>query len=119
MGQKKNSGRKLKDQPIIRIPSIKLSGTEINNLPEMAANTCIPSFEEPLEESPFAKENLRVDLLQRGEKYLIMVQGSEICVLSKRNSNRVTECLRLRVKYVGTIIKKKDKYYARFIRQTD
>jgi len=119
MGQKKNSGRKVKDQPIIKIPSIKISGNDIGHLPELIADTCIPSFEEPLLESPLVKENIRIDLSSRGENYLIMVQGSEIGMLSKRNSIRVSECLRLKVKYMGTIVKKKDKYYARFIRQTD
>ncbi|WP_127124435.1 hypothetical protein [Pseudoflavitalea rhizosphaerae] len=118
MGQNKNSGRKLRDQPIIKIPQTKII-SELGSLPEITAEKCPPSFEEPLEESPFVIEKVKV-FLELAETRIVMVAlGNQIGFLSKRNSDRVSQCLNLRIKYIGEIFKAKSRYYARFYRQTD
>ena len=118
MGSHPKQKRNPKDAPIIKVPIVVQSSSSFaKGLPELADEKCITSFEEFLEDSPLLKSGLAVDILQIGERFPILIQGSEIGLMSKRNTARIKECLQLKVRYIGEIIKKKDDYYARFTRQ--
>lgn len=120
MGSKTTtSGRKQKDNPIIKVPRSFESIAGANGLPEQASDNCPPSFQERIEESPIVQVGIKVSLNKTGDRYAIMIQGETIGVLSKRNCNKISECLNLNVRYSGKIVKIKDEYYARFFRETD
>jgi hypothetical protein len=121
MGSGRNSKRKNNDAPIIREP---LSFSSIINegrkgLPEIVSELCPTSFQERLENSPYLNEGINIFLLQKGARYSIMVHGTEIGFVSKRNSIKLFKCLEMGVRYSGKIVIHKGDYYARFFRETN
>jgi hypothetical protein len=121
MGSNKESKRKRTDAPIIKVP-ISFSSIMSNNskgLPEIVSELCPSSFQEKLELSPYLKEGIRVFIERKGTIYSIMIQGTEIGIISKRNSSKISKCLELGVQYSGKIIISKGEYYARFFRETN
>ncbi len=120
MGSNTKSKRKRIDAPIIRVPasfSSIISESSGNAKPEEASDKCPPSFQEKLEESPLLKQGIKLALSKLGDRYSIMILGEEVGLVSKRNSQKITQCLELGVAYFGEIIFYKGEYHARFFRQ--
>ena len=121
MGSNPKSKRKKIDAPIIRLPesfSSIIGNSTKRGLPEEASEKCPPSFQERLEQSPFLRQGIKVSLSKWGDRYLIMIQGNEIGIVSKKNSQKIAQCLELGVRYAGEIVHFKGEYYARFFRET-
>ena len=121
MGSDKHSKRKRSDAPIIRIPISfsSIVGENKKGIPEIVSETCPTSFQEPVENSPFLRDGIKVFLEKRNERYAIMIQATQIGLLSKRNSLKISKCLELGVRYSGKIVIQKEQYYARFFRESN
>jgi len=121
MGSDKNYKRKLSDAPIIRVPISfsSIVGESSKGLPEIVSEICPTSFQEKLESSPYLKEGIKVFLEKKNERYSIIIQATEIGLVSKRNSIRISKCLELGVRYSGKIVITKGEFYARFFRETN
>jgi len=122
MGSNPKAKRKKIDAPIIRVPESfsSIVGESSNRgLPEEASDKCPPSFQERLEENPILHQGIKVTLEKWGDKYSIMIQGTEVGVVSKTNSKKITQCMELGVRYAGKVINFKGEYYARFFRETN
>lgn len=121
MGSDNLSKRKKNDAPIIRVPVSfdSVMGGAIKGLPEIASDTCPASFDEKLETSPILKSGLKCFLEKRGERYSIIILATEVGIVSKRNSAKISKCLELGIKYTGLIVFQKGEYYARFFRETN
>lgn len=113
MGSDRTRTKKKKDAPIIKVPRISIGNS---GLPELVSETCPPSLEAKLEESPFVVEGIKVSLQKEGSRILIMVGLNEVGVLDKRKANTISKCMELNIRYEGNIIKKKGEYFARFFR---
>jgi len=117
MGSKSKSERKESDNVLIQIPE-QFSKISRQGLPEVASQKCPPSIEERLEQDPLLSAGTFIHLQKTGNRFIIMLQGNEIGMLSKRNTERIIECAALGVSYTGKIILKKGEYYGIFMRQS-
>ncbi len=110
--------RKPNDQTIVRRPfKIGLSGMEApGNNGSIAADICIPSFDQRVSKTSLTKTGVSVRLQKEGANYTIYIGENWIGALSTKNAAMVAKCATLAVKYVGKIVTKKSNPYARFIR---
>lgn len=116
MGSGRNN-RKKDDSPYIRRPkSVFASGLGVPDLGEIAAETCIPSFEKKIVTTNLTQPGVTVRLQKGGEVYYIMIGSNEVGKLSEQHSKMVSQCSKMGVRYVGEIILKSNGAYARFNR---
>lgn len=116
-----NDNRKKSDTTYIRRPkSINIIGSEGPGGydGQTVADICIPSFEIKVVENGLTKPGIRVYLMLKGDIYQVTIGGTVIANISVKKSKMIAYCSKMGVKYVGTVIKLKDGFYARFIRNT-
>jgi hypothetical protein len=121
MGSDPKAKRKKTDAPIIRLPESfsSILGEAGKGIPELTSEKCPPSFQERLEPSPYLAKGIKVSLEKRGDRYLIMIQGTEVGMISKRNSEKISQCLELGVLYSGKLVFIRGEFYAQFFRETN
>ena len=107
--------RKKNDQPIIRIPKAAAANIPADSA-ELAADICKVSFDVIIVNKAFAIKNATLELVLVNNLYLIYLAGAEIGQLTDRQSNMVTRCAELGVKYKGKVVEDKGDVYARFVR---
>jgi len=117
MGQKSKSERKESDNVLIQTPE-QFNKITKSRLPELASANCPPSIQEKLEDDPLLFNDALIYLDRFGDRFKIMLQGNQIGLLSKRNSERISDCIELGVGYIGKVYLKKGEFYATFIRKT-
>ncbi len=122
MGSKSTSNRKRKDTIYIPTPkqSIKTGGdiTITPSLQDTIAEVCELSFQVKIQEIPMNKPGIAVTLVKIDTLYHVFVLGTDIGRLTPKQSNMVDVCGRLKVRYIGKIVKEKRNLYARFTRIT-
>jgi hypothetical protein len=111
--------RKKSDSPYIRIPKGTISNTSVTEFGVSGggvASVCIASFEVKVKDNYLAKQSVKVHLQKKEEGYQILIGGTVIGVLNKRQSKMIGYCKTMGVRYTGEIIMKKNLPYARFFR---
>ncbi|GEM_PF-2920014 len=115
MGSKIKPSRNKKDSVIIRDPILPNSGG-IRSRQDHISEICILSFQAKVKELPFIVKNTPVNIKKVGPYHQILVLGSVIGKLSKKQSEMVETCAFLGVTYAGIIINEQNGLYARFTR---
>lgn len=113
--------RKENDAPIIKRPIKKaLIGSEIPDIGGIAADVCIPSFDQKVKKNnltyPGVKVRLQIEAATYTSIYSIYIGENVIGILNEKHSKMVKRCSALGVQYFGKIILKKGSPYARFTR---
>jgi hypothetical protein len=111
--------RKKSDSPYIRIPKGSFLDSNITSAGVSGggiASVCIASFEVKVKDNYLAKSGIRVHLQKKDDAYQILIGGTIIGSLNKRQSKMISYCASMGVKYIGEIITKKKLPYARFVR---
>ena len=115
MGSKIKPNRNKKDSVIIRDP-ISPNAGGARSRQDHIAETCMLSFQAKVKELPFVVINTPVSIKKVGPYHQILLLGSVIGKLSKKQSEMVETCALLGVEYAGKIIKEQNGLYARFTR---
>lgn len=116
------STRKTNDKPIIRLRNKGVSsggGSGVGGgSSSKGAEVCQSSFQVKVNEGISVKEG-QIVVIRKNSKgiYEVFIGTKLIAVLSEDVSSMVSTCLEMKVVYSGTIIKQKNGFYARFIRQ--
>lgn len=111
------SNRNKGDQPRIKLPKAILTGTGIGyNMGDISADQCPISFQCKVAETHLAVHGLHVTLEQSGDRYRIMISGTEIGILNTSQSKVINNCSGIDIYYSGKIVIQKNNTYARFQR---
>lgn len=111
--------RKQKDRMIIRRPAkVAGGGFRLGDQGSVAADTCVPSFDQRVKLHHFVIAGVAVQLRKQGDVHAILFGETEIGKLSQLQSAMVTKCSALGIRYKGVIVGKKGRssLYARFSR---
>jgi len=77
---------------------------------------CPVSFQKSISNKSIGVVGASLELILHDKRYSYFLAGIELGALSMKESNTVTNCGELGIKYSGQIVDINGNYYARFIR---
>jgi len=116
MGSGRKENRKGSDKVIIRTPKGGFPMGSGISIPDQVADVCPASMQVKVRQTPPVQHGVAVQLKKQGEGYAVILQGETIGTLSKRQSETMSRCKSLGIRYTGSIVIINGGAYARFSR---